>query len=325
MNWDSLNTIISKSNKIVLSTHINPDGDGIGSELGFYYYLKSIGKQCSIINISKTPLFLDFIDPENIIQVWNDDKHLNDFMNFDLAIIFDIGDYKRLGIISECIKTHHIYSVSIDHHPYNDTFFDLPLVETSYPATGQMVWDFLQYNDIYELTLIQASALYAALITDTGSFRYSSTNPASHQMASNLLNCGVKPYLIYESIYERRSKEQINLLSKAINNLNFYYNGLICGSVITKQMLDEVGASPSHVEGFTDFFRSINKVEIAYCIIEQTNNIRMNFRSRGKYIINDIAKSFGGGGHKLAAGATVANKSIDQIEGQILKQIKRKI
>ena len=82
-----------------------------------------------------------------------------------------------------------------------------------------MVWDFLQYNDIYELTQIQASALYAALITDTGSFRYSSTNPASHQMASNLLNCGVKPYLIYESIYERRSKEQINLLSKAFNNL----------------------------------------------------------------------------------------------------------
>ena len=90
-------------------------------------------------------------------------------------------------------------------------------------------------------------------------------------------------------------------------------------------MLDEVGASPSHVEGFTDFFRSINKVEIAYCIIEQTNNIRMNFRSRGKYIVNDIAKSFGGGGHKLAAGATIENKKIIDIENEILQQIKRKI
>jgi len=325
MNWDSLNTIISKSKNIVLSTHINPDGDGIGSELGFYYYLKSIGKECSIINISKTPIFLDFIDPDNVIQIWNEDKHIDDFNNFDLAIIFDIGDYKRLGKIAECIETHHVYSVSIDHHPYSDTFFDLPLVDTSYPATGQMVWEFLQHNKINELSIAQASALYAALITDTGSFRYSSTNPVSHKMASNLLSCGVKPYLIYESIYERRSKEQINLLSKAINNLNFYYNVLICGSVITQEMLNEVGAKPSHVEGFTDFFRSINKVEIAYCIIEQTNNIRMNFRSRGKYIVNDIAKSFGGGGHKLAAGATIENKTIIDIENEILQQIKRKI
>ena len=325
MNWDSLNTIISKSKNIILSTHVNPDGDGIGSELGFYYYLKSIGKECSIINISKTPEFLGFIDPENVIQVWDNDIHLNNFSNFDLAVIFDVGDYKRLGKISECIKSHHIYSVSIDHHPYNDTFFDLPLVETSYPATGQMVWDFLQYNKIHKLNNIQASALYAALITDTGSFRYSSTNSVSHLMASNLLTCGVKPNLIYESIYERRSKEQITLLSKAINNLNFHLNGLICGCIITKNMLDEAGANPSHVEGFTDFFRSINKVEISYCIIEQTNNIRMNFRSRGKYVINDIAKSFGGGGHKLAAGATIANKSITQIENEILQQIKRKI
>jgi len=325
MNWNSLNTIISKSSNIILSTHINPDGDGIGSELGMYYYLKSINKKCSIVNISKTPPFLDFIDPDDIIEVWDNKSHLDEFSKYDLAIIFDIGDYRRLGKIAECIKQNHTYSASIDHHPYEDSFFDLAIVDKSYPATGQMVWDFLQFNNINKLSKLQATALYAALITDTGSFRYSSTNPASHNMASNLLECGVNPYLVYESIYERRSKEQIALLSKAINNLNFYYNGLICGAVITQEMLDEVGANTSHVEGFTDFFRSINKVEIAYCIIEQSNNIRMNFRSRGKYIINDIAKSFGGGGHKLAAGATIANKTILEIEDEILKQIKRKI
>ena len=325
MNWSSLNTIISKSSNIILSTHINPDGDGIGSELGFYYYLKSLNKKCSIINVSETPVFLDFIDPENIIEVWNDDVHYNKFKNFDLAIIFDIGDYRRLGTISDCIKNNQIYSVSIDHHPYTDDFFDLPLVDINYPATGQMVWDFFQFNGLDKLSKIQSTALYAALITDTGSFRYNSTNSLSHKMAANMLDCGTNPYKVYESIYERRSKEQINLLSHAINNLNFYFNGLICGSIITKQMQKETGSNPSHVEGFTDFFRSINKVEIAFCIIEQDDNIRMNFRSRGKYIINDIAKIFGGGGHKLAAGATVSNMSIEEINEKIITEIKRKI
>ena len=325
MNWEPLNTIISKSNNIILSTHINPDGDGLGSELGMYYYIKSLNKKCTIVNISKTPSFLKFIDPEDIIQTWDDNIHLEQFQDFDLAIIFDIGDYRRLGVISDCIKKHHIYSVSIDHHPYSDSFFDLALVDTAYPATGQMVWDFLQFNGKSNLSEVQSTALYAALITDTGSFRYSSTNSESHNMASNLLSCGTKPYKVYESIYERRSKEQINLLSKSINNLNFYYNGIICGSIITKKMQDDVGANPSHVEGFTDFFRSINKVEVAFCIIEQEKNIRMNFRSRGKYIINDIAGVFGGGGHKLAAGATVSNMTIVDIEERILKEIKRKI
>ena len=138
-------------------------------------------------------------------------------------------------------------------------------------------------------------------------------------MASHLLECGVNPYDVYESIYERRSKEQLCLLSKSINNLNFYFNDTVCGSIITKKMQKESGANPSHVEGFTDFFRSINKVQIAFCIVEQKNNIRINFRSRGKYIINDVAKKFGGGGHKLAAGATINGKTLDEA-GNILSE-----
>ena len=325
MNWEPLNKIISSSNKIILSTHVNPDGDGIGSELGMYYYLKYLGKDCKIINVSKTPVFLDFIDPDNVIEVWDDDIHVDIMKNADLVIAFDIGDYKRLESVQEHIKLNHIYTVTIDHHPYEDDFFDLTFVDVTFPATGQMVWDFLQSNDFNDLNEIQANALYAALITDTGSFRYNSTNSQCHSMAGNLLNCGVSPYDVYSSIYERRSKEQILLLSKSIASLNFYYNGIVCGSIITNEMLNECKAKPSDVEGFTDFFRSINKVEIAYCIIEQKDNIRMNFRSRGKYIINDIAKKFGGGGHKLAAGATTAGHSSFEIEKKILNYLKRKI
>jgi phosphoesterase RecJ-like protein len=325
LNWNSLNKIISKSENIILSTHVNPDADGIGSEIGMYYYLKTLGKECKIINISPTPIFLDFIDPDDIIETYDNKVHGIIFKNFDLAIAFDIGDYKRLYDISDNITKYHIYSVSIDHHPYSDTFFDLPLVDTSFAATGHMVWEFLRYNDFLDFSLIQSKALYAALITDTGSFRYNSTNKECHIMAAHLLENGVKPYDIYESIYERRSLEQVKLLASSINSLTFHYNGIICGCIITKKMQESIGANSSHIEGFTDFFRSINKVQIAYCIVEQEKNIRINFRSRGKYIINDIAKSFGGGGHKLAAGATVLGKTASTIETEILELFKRKI
>ena len=325
MEWESLNKIISKSKNIVLSTHVNPDGDGIGSELGMYYYLKAIGKRCNIINVSKTPDFLDFIDPDEVIEVWDDEKHPFFMKDVDLLISFDIGDCKRLEKIKEHAELNHIYSVSIDHHPYEGDFFDLALVDVNYPATGQMVWDFLQFNNSNDLNIIQANALYAAIITDTGSFRYSSTNAQCHLMASHLLESGVDSYKVYESIYERRSKEQIMLLSSAINALEFSFNGIVCGVIITREMLDNCSAKAFHVEGFTDFFRSIDKVQIAYCIIEQSDNLRINFRSRGKYIINDIAKKFGGGGHKLAAGATVNGKKSTEVQDEILNYIKRKI
>ena len=325
MEWESLNKIISKSKNIVLSTHVNPDGDGIGSELGMYYYLKAIGKRCNIINVSKTPDFLDFIDPDEVIEVWDDEKHSFFMKDVDLLISFDIGDCDRLEKIKEHTEINHIYSVSIDHHPYEGDFFDLALVDINYPATGQMVWDFLQFNNSNDLNIIQANALYSAVITDTGAFRYSSTNPQSHLMASHLLGLGVDPYGVYESIYERRSKEQIMLLSSAINALEFSFNGIVCGVIITREMLDNCSAKAFHVEGFTDFFRSIDKVQIAYCVIEQSKNVRINFRSRGKYIINDIAKKFGGGGHKLAAGATINGKTTSEVQGEILNYIKRKI
>jgi len=325
MEWESLNKIISKSKNIVLSTHVNPDGDGIGSELGMYYYLKAIGKRCNIINVSKTPDFLDFIDPDEVIEVWDDEKHPFFMKDVDLLISFDIGDCDRLEKIKEHTEINHIYSVSIDHHPYEGDFFDLALVDINYPATGQMVWDFLQFNNSNDLNIIQANALYSAVITDTGSFRYSSTNPQCHLMASHLLGLGVDPYRVYESIYERRSKEQIMLLSSAINALEFSFNGIVCGVIITREMLNNCSAKAFHVEGFTDFFRSIDKVQIAYCVIEQSKNVRINFRSRGKYIINDIAKKFGGGGHKLAAGATINGKTTSEVQGEILNYIKRKI
>ncbi len=324
MNWNQLNIIIQKSNNIVLSTHVNPDGDGLGSQLALYYYLKHIGKKCRIINTSRLPELYKFLDPENVIEHYIDDKHNDYFVNVDIVIALDIGDYKRMNEIKDKIIENDIYSASIDHHPEEEQFFDLSLVDISAPATGYMVWKFLEFNNYKDLSIITANALYCALITDTGSFKYNSTNSDCHIMAAHLLECGVKPYDIYDVVYERREMSQVRLLANVINNLKFYCDGEFAGYIIKEEDLLSCDASHRDVEGFTDFVRSIKGVQVSFMILEQKYDIRINLRSRGKYIINDIAKHFGGGGHKLAAGATVSNKTYTEIESIIVELLKRK-
>jgi len=324
MEWKILNNIIKDSNSFILSTHVNPDGDGLGSQLAFYYYLKDMGKQCKIINHSSLPSHYKFLDSDNVIEQYSDELHSDYFKKVDVAIIFDIGDCKRLESVYYKLKDMNSYIVSIDHHPSKNDFFDHCFVDLSMPATGYMVWDFLMYNNYKDIPIKAAEGLYCALITDTGSFRYNSTTPECHEMASHLLSLGVKPYDVYSNVYERREIPQILLLSLAINKIKFYSDGEFAGYVIDQKLLEKANAKHNDVEGFTDFVRSIKGVEVAFMILEQRYDLRINLRSRGKYIIRDIAEHFGGGGHKLAAGATIKNISIEKIESKIVDLLNRK-
>ena len=192
----------------------------------------------------------------------------------------------------------------------------------------EMMWKFFQYLEIpnSHLDIKINNALYAALISDTGSFRYGSTHPDCHIMAANLLQSGVQPYEVYKSIYEQRPIEQIYLLSKVIKSLKFNHNKKAAWCIVTPNMIASVGAKAEDVDGFTDFIRSIKGVEIACMIHEISSSVfRINFRSSGKYIINDIAKSVGGGGHYYASGAKITNTSIEKLEKMLIDKLNKKI
>lgn len=325
-SWDELTDLIDKSGSILLSTHFNPDGDGLGSEIGFYYHLKNIGKECRIINISHMPEIYDCIDPDGIIETYstNHDEWLN---KVDVTILFDIGDYKRINEIYPQIKESKI--VLFDHHPLQkDNPYSVIVLDLGSPATGYMVWKYLQYisTDEFELDIISANALYAALITDTGSFRYSSTHADAHLMAAHLLESGVKPYEIHRAIYEQRKLSQVRLMSYVIQALQISDDGKLAWYIIDAEMIEKSGANLSDIDGFTEFVRTIQGVEVAFMIQEvspQTH--RINFRSSGNYIINDVAKEFGGGGHIYAAGARVEIISAKEIESSILEKLIKKI
>ena len=309
-NWKKLNQSIKNSNRIVLSTHMNPDGDGLGSAVAMHSYISSLGVDCRIIQISKFPTQYSFLNDSNIIETYDLTIHDTWLNKVDLALIFDIGSYNRLGPFGDKLLSNKTKVINIDHHPkLDDERFQEHYINIEAAATGEMVYDFLQENQII-LNEVIAKGIYTAIMTDTGSFRHNNTNQKSHKIAMDCLAFDIDHSKIYQSIYENKSVAQISLLAKVIDNLRFDLDGKVASFIISKKMIDDSGIISSEVDGFTDFVRSINGVEVAIMICEnEFEKCRINFRSKGKYVINKIAKEFGGGGHKFAAGATAEEKT----------------
>ena len=269
---------INISNNIVLSTHINPDGDGLGSELAMFYYLKSIGKKCRIINISNHSEKYNFMDKDLNIEVYNPIEHSNWIENCDCALIFDIGNHSRLGDISKVLSAStKVKKISIDHHPSDSNFFDFNFLDITAPATGYLVWKYFKFIEL-DLDLKIAEPLYTALITDTGSFRYNSTNPDSHLMAKEILETGLKPYDIFSKVYEQRTMPQVKLMGSVIDSLEIFEE--FASIKISSKMMYDCRAKLEDVDGFTDFVRSIKGVEVSFMISELPDDrFRINFRS----------------------------------------------
>ena len=325
--WDKLSVLIKDSQTVLLSTHFNADGDGLGSEIAFYYYLKDLDKDCRIIN--STPLQYNYtdIDPDSLVEMYN--ANMEQWLKqVDLMILFDIGDHRRIGEIAK-----HVYGycdvVSIDHHPARDDHpYTLNLVDALSPATGYMVWKYFQHigfgNDSLPVKI--ANALYASVVTDTGSFKYQSTTPDTHYMAANLLESGVDGYAIQRSIYEQRKLSYVKLIGDVIQSLKYSINGVVIWTIVTQDMIHKAGGTEEDVDGFTEFIRMIEGVEISFMILEKPDGShRISFRSSGNYIINDVAQSFDGGGHKFAAGARIQNSTTVEIEKMIIKKLSKKI
>ena len=307
MEWQQINEMIIASERILLTTHENPDGDGLGSASAMYYHLQEVGKECRIINCSDLPVEYDFLNQNIIFELYDVKEHDEWLEKCDLAIIFDVGDFKRVRGIKDAINRNEIKTINIDHHPHSDDHpFSLNVVDTNAAATGAIVFDYLKMARKKPMTKNMCEGLYTAIMTDTGSFRYSNTDAKCHEIAIECLKAGVETSRIYQRVYETKPQGGVRLLARVIDNITFDSGGELAWFSIDQKMLDAANASSKDVDGFTDFVRSIKGVEVAVMVFENgTNSCRINFRSKGKYAINDVAKYFGGGGHRFAAGAIV--------------------
>jgi phosphoesterase RecJ-like protein len=318
LQFEKLRSIIESHKRFVLTSHVNPDGDGLGSEVALAHYLELRGKQVSILNCSSTPenyLFLHQLHP--ILQF--DPSHHEDIVeNAEVIILLDANDPDRLAAMTPFIMKSHAVKVCIDHHPEPGEFADLYLLDEQSPATGEIIYNFISMagGTIDRLT---ATALYTAIMTDTGSFRYQKTDSEVHTIVAHLLQAGADPVFIYEQVYERTSAKRMRLLGMALANMQMMYHGKVAYITLTRKMFETTGTTEEDTDAFVPYTLTIDGVQIGLMFSETDNIVKVSFRSKGDIAINELAKEFGGNGHKNAAGARISNAKLDDVVHQALK------
>ncbi len=313
-----LQTRVDMASIILLTTHMSPDGDALGSELALYRYLRGLGKQAHILNISDTPDVYRFMDPDSSIQRWTPETHSFLIQSADLLICLDIGDIKRSGDIADQVSRRSLATINIDHHPDNSDFpFIQSIVDTGACSTGAILYRFMKTVAPAALTRDIAEALYIAIMTDTGNFRYTNTSPETHRIAAELLAFGIDPADMYQLVYEQYSLPRMKLLGRVLQSLNFVSGGKLVWFGISQSMMAASGADQEDTDGFSDMMRSLKGVEVAMMLKERDDgSTRVNFRSKGKIEMQSLARKLGGGGHPFACGATL-DLSYDDALGKI--------
>lgn len=315
--------LINNSKKIVITTHTNPDGDAIGSSLGLYYYLKLIGKAAFIINDSVTPSNLEFLDVNNEIRTYSytDDSYI--INNADLIIIADLNDPKRLRTMNEIVVNSSAKKLMIDHHVNPVNFVEFYYGDTEATSTGELVWELISQN-IQLQNIPLANAIYTAIMTDTGSFRFDRTNSKTHKAIAELISLGANPNYCYEMVYNQASLAAVRMLGEALSGLQLYNDNQVCLMVLSKEMFDRTGCLNEDTDNFVEKTLSIKGVKLGILIsyIRDKDEIRVSLRSKDGFInARDIAVIFAGGGHTHAAGARIFNTTIEEAKNLILQEV----
>ncbi len=310
-------TINSKHN-FVITTHVNPDGDAIGSETALARFLADIGKNVTIINQSITPDHLQFL--AEIFPVHTYDSHLNKkITGCDCFIVVDTNSPKRFNAFADVVHNSPSYKVCIDHHLEQEPFADLYIIDTDVPATCELLYKIFRTIDPHSITKPIADALYAGIMTDTASFRFPKTDSETHQIVAELIAKGVNPYSIYQQVFENGALNKLWLLGRALESIQLHYDGQVAAMLLPRSVFEETQTTEADVDNFTSYVLSVKNVKIGLVFVELSDGIKVSFRSKGNIPVNELAKQFNGGGHKNASGARLKNVSMLDAISRVLK------
>ena len=303
IDFKKLTDIIKSNQSFLITTHVNPDADAIGSEIAFHKILSKLGKKSKIINHSSTPYNLKFLDTDNVIEKYDEVLHKSLFNSSDVLVALDFNRSDRMVSMQKAFSESRMLKICIDHHQDHEDFVDFQFIDSDYAATGHILLDFIKRANMVGLTKDIAAPLYAAIMTDTGSFRFERTTAELHRSVAELLDTGIDPTGIYDQLYDESKLSKIKLLGKCLNSLKLISNDSIGYMILTQKDFNELNALESDTENFVNFIVSIEGVKLGLLFIELKNGFKISFRSKGKIPANKLAGVFGGGGHTNAAGA----------------------
>ncbi len=304
---------LGEAKTVLVLSHKNPDGDAIGSTLGLGAGLRRLGKQVDMVNISGVPEALKWIPGSELIT-----SEPKPFAEYDEVVILDCGELERTGF-DTISPAPDKPAIIIDHHP-GEMVEATDLIDIEAAATSELIYYLLGEMGA-ELSADGATALYVALFTDTGGFQFSNTDQDAFTMASGLKKCGVDPAFVASMLFEQENPARIRLLALALSTLRLSDCGKLASIFVDTEMFDITGTTSEDTDGFVNYPRSVEGVEVAILIKEVGENYhRLALRSRGRVNVSAIASELGGGGHHNAAGAHVTADP-DTIFEMILEKV----
>lgn len=321
IDFNQLKNILLDNNSFLITTHVNPDADAIGSEIALYNILTGREKKVRVINHSITPYNLVFLDKENVIEHYTEEKHNDVFEMTDVLVAVDFNRSNRIVSMEKGFLSSQKIKICLDHHQDYENIFDYLFIDTDYSATGQIIYDLIRKTGIVNLTYEAAVPIYAAIMTDTGSFRFERTTPEIHKIAAGLLEAGVNPGDVYDRIFDQSKFSKIKLLGRAVNSMKLYgENEEVSYMRLTRDDFDETKAFESDTDGFVNVSLSVEKVKLGLLFLELNEGFKVSFRSKGVIPVNKLAAEFGGGGHINAAGLRIRDGNVDQFISKILNR-----
>ncbi len=321
IDFKKLKDIIEQNESFLLTTHVNPDADAIGSEIALYEILKRLGKKSYVINHSATPYNLEFLDADGVIKKYDEKLHANIFNEVDVLVALDFNRSDRMVSMRNTFNKSSKYKICIDHHQEPEDFVDAQFIDIEYSATGQIMYDLIKKTKIVELDYETAYPIYAAIMTDTGSFRFERTTPEIHRIAAELIEQNVVPGDVFDKIYDQSKFSKIKLMGRALESMTLYGEKKeIAYMHLNRKDFEELGAIESDTDGFVNFSLSVEGVKIGMLFIELKSGFKISFRSKGSIPVNKLAAEFGGGGHTNASGARIFDRELNGIMTDILEK-----
>jgi phosphoesterase RecJ-like protein len=316
---DQITEALRQAKNILIASHVFPDADAIGSQLALGNILESQGKKVFYYCEEFVSSMYEFMPGSEQL-----DNNLPDILQFDAAVAVDCGDRFRLGNEVDTLLQIHPFIV-IDHHAGHRDFGDISWVEGNRSSTAEMIFDLaLALNA--DISYSAAYNLYAAIVSDSGSFKYESTSAYTFQVASYLLNLGVVPSEVAGKLFDNYSANRLRLLEKVLGSLELYAEGQIAVITATNEMFETAGAKREDTEEFINLPRAVGSVKVAAFLKETLDGyIKVSLRAKGECDVAQVALKFGGGGHRNAAGYRVKDRTLAEVSEELLLELKRRL
>jgi bifunctional oligoribonuclease and PAP phosphatase NrnA len=301
IDWQLFTNLVTNARSFVLTSHMRPDCDALGSELALALALRSLGKAVRIVNGDPVPPHIAFIDPGHDVEVLGRDVQPAELAP-DVLAVLDTSAWSQLGPMADVVRRSTARKIVIDHHVSEDDLGAEVFKDTESESTGRLI---LQAIDALGVPLSAeiAKPLFAAIATDTGWFRFASVNDATLTAAGRLVAAGAKPSAVFAALYEQNSLARLKLQGRILTNVKSHLGGRLLSTAITQADLQVVGAEPTDTEDVINRLLSVAGVDVAVLFLELgPQETKVSLRSRSSIDVNEIAQRFGGGGHRAASG-----------------------